>query len=209
MRRGSSSSYCIPLIARRRHSDNLNNLVIASVSLGAERTFIMSPRLPSKSTPKKRQLSADEERSLQGRKNVRLSWVQLSRPLLPSFASLRLPVPVSDGYRLANGSLLVMQGEWSASVRTRDKGQGRVSWGLQLTLTKSGRTQEFWKVGWPKPMPQPLALHRAHAHHVSTRYRERSISREVGSASPSVSWSKGARRRKRRGRRLLVVHLCS
>ncbi|GFZ44131.1 hypothetical protein JCM24511_01852 [Saitozyma sp. JCM 24511] len=82
-----------------RHSDNLNNLVIASVSLGAERTFNMSPRLPSKSTPKKRQLSADEERSLQGRKNVRLT--------------------------LANGSLLVMQ----------------------------GRTQEFWKVGWPKPMP--------------------------------------------------------
>lgn len=33
---------------RRKHSDNLNNLVIASVSLGAERTFIMSPRLPSK-----------------------------------------------------------------------------------------------------------------------------------------------------------------
>lgn len=32
----------------RKHSDNLNNLVIASVSLGAERTFIMSPRLPSK-----------------------------------------------------------------------------------------------------------------------------------------------------------------
>ena len=30
------------LIAYSRHSDNLNNLVIASVSLGAERTFIMS-----------------------------------------------------------------------------------------------------------------------------------------------------------------------
>lgn len=33
---------------RSKHSDNLNNLVIASVSLGAERTFIMSPREPSK-----------------------------------------------------------------------------------------------------------------------------------------------------------------
>lgn len=78
-----------PLTTRRRHSDNLNNLVIASVSLGAERTFIMSPRLPSKSTPKKRQLSADEERSLQGRKNVRLTWVRLSRPLLPLLPLLR------------------------------------------------------------------------------------------------------------------------
>jgi len=30
----------------RKHSDNLNNLVIASVSLGAERSFILSPRQP-------------------------------------------------------------------------------------------------------------------------------------------------------------------
>jgi hypothetical protein len=80
-----------PLTTQRRHSDNLNNLVIASVSLGAERTFIMSPRLPSKSTPKKRQLSADEERSLQGRKNVRLT-----HPASPCFALLRLSVLVTD-----------------------------------------------------------------------------------------------------------------
>jgi hypothetical protein len=82
-----------PLTTQRRHSDNLNNLVIASVSLGAERTFIMSPRLPSKSTPKKRQLSADEERSLQGRKNVRLTWVWLFRPLPLSLTLLRLASP--------------------------------------------------------------------------------------------------------------------
>jgi hypothetical protein len=56
----------------RRHSDNLNNLVIASISLGAERTFIMSPRLPAKSMPKKRQISAEEEKSLAGRKNIRM-----------------------------------------------------------------------------------------------------------------------------------------
>jgi hypothetical protein len=92
-----------PLTTQRRHSDNLNNLVIASVSLGAERTFIMSPRLPSKSTPKKRQLSADEERSLQGRKNVRLTWVwlfpspaALAHPASPCFALLRLSVLVTD-----------------------------------------------------------------------------------------------------------------
>jgi len=30
----------------RKHSDNLNNLVIASISLGAERSFILSPRQP-------------------------------------------------------------------------------------------------------------------------------------------------------------------
>lgn len=32
----------------RKHSDNLNNLVIASISLGAERSFILSPRQPHK-----------------------------------------------------------------------------------------------------------------------------------------------------------------
>ena len=32
-----------------KHSDNLNNLVIASVSLGAERSFILSPRQPHRS----------------------------------------------------------------------------------------------------------------------------------------------------------------
>jgi alkylated DNA repair dioxygenase AlkB len=42
----SQSGHKTSLI-RRKHSDNLNNLVIASVSLGAERTFIMSPRMPS------------------------------------------------------------------------------------------------------------------------------------------------------------------
>ena len=33
----------------RKHSDNLNNLVIASISLGAERSFILSPRQPHRS----------------------------------------------------------------------------------------------------------------------------------------------------------------
>jgi alkylated DNA repair dioxygenase AlkB len=53
--------------AVRKHSDNLNNLVIASISLGAERTFIMSPRLPSKS--RKAGDKQDEDESLKGRKN--------------------------------------------------------------------------------------------------------------------------------------------
>ncbi|CAD6583037.1 MAG: hypothetical protein TREMPRED_003460 [Tremellales sp. Tagirdzhanova-0007] len=65
-----------------RHSDNLNNLVIASISLGAERTFIMSPRVPSRA--KKGGAGKDLEEELKGRKNVK--WI------------------------LANGSLVVMQG---------------------------------------------------------------------------------------------------
>ncbi|OCF36695.1 hypothetical protein I316_01291 [Kwoniella heveanensis BCC8398] len=78
-----------------KHSDNLNNLVIASVSVGAKRTFIMSPRLPNKarartgkSVQSKRtksvagedvnhtdeiDMSMDEEALLKGRKNVK--WV--------------------------------------------------------------------------------------------------------------------------------------
>jgi hypothetical protein len=32
----------------RKHSDNLENLVIASISLGAERSFILSPRVPAR-----------------------------------------------------------------------------------------------------------------------------------------------------------------
>nr|XP_031857833.1 uncharacterized protein CI109_006776 [Kwoniella shandongensis]KAA5524905.1 hypothetical protein CI109_006776 [Kwoniella shandongensis] len=66
-----------------RHSDNLNNLVIASVSLGAERTFIMSPRLPSKARKSGTKANI-EEIGLEGRKNVK--WI------------------------LGNGSLVVMQG---------------------------------------------------------------------------------------------------
>ncbi|ORY32538.1 hypothetical protein BCR39DRAFT_376294 [Naematelia encephala] len=65
-----------------KHSDNLNNLVIASVSLGAERTFIMSPRIPSRA--RKGQISQDVETELKGRKNIR--------------------------WKLENGSLVVMQG---------------------------------------------------------------------------------------------------
>lgn len=47
-----------------------------------------------------------------------------------------------------------MQGEWSAS--SLEPGTRRMSRGpasLRLQLTEPGRTQEFWKVGWPKPMP--------------------------------------------------------
>jgi alkylated DNA repair dioxygenase AlkB len=59
------------IATHRKHSDNLNNLVIASVSLGAERTFIMSPRLPSKA----RSVidKALGENDLDKRKNVK--WV--------------------------------------------------------------------------------------------------------------------------------------
>lgn len=52
-----------------KHSDNLNNLVIASVSLGAERTFILSPRLPSKSS--KDAMDGVTEKDLAGRKNIK------------------------------------------------------------------------------------------------------------------------------------------
>ncbi|WWC89518.1 uncharacterized protein L201_004442 [Kwoniella dendrophila CBS 6074] len=68
-----------------KHSDNLNNLVIASVSLGAKRKFIMSPRLPGKSGKNAgREITKEMEKDLKGRKNV--SW------------------------SLDNGSLVVMQG---------------------------------------------------------------------------------------------------
>ncbi|KAK1924411.1 hypothetical protein DB88DRAFT_433098, partial [Papiliotrema laurentii] len=86
-----------------RHSDNLNNLVIASVSLGAERTFILSPRLPAKNG---REEDEETMAALQDRENVK--WT------------------------LENGSLVVMQGRtqefWKheipkqASVKT-----GRIS----------------------------------------------------------------------------------
>lgn len=58
----------------RRHSDNLNNLVIASVSLGAERTFIMSPRMPSRSG-KGRADKEDEVQDLERRQNVKWTCV--------------------------------------------------------------------------------------------------------------------------------------
>lgn len=48
----------------RKHSDNLNNLVIASVSLGAERTFIMSPRMPNGA-------GKDGQGDLAGRKSIK------------------------------------------------------------------------------------------------------------------------------------------
>ena len=55
----------------RRHSDNLNNLVIASISLGAERTFVMSPRMPARSGKNKGvdELSKENEEGLKGRQN--------------------------------------------------------------------------------------------------------------------------------------------
>ncbi|WRT66185.1 uncharacterized protein IL334_003138 [Kwoniella shivajii] len=69
-----------------KHSDNLNNLVIASVSLGAERTFIMSPRLPNKSGKNVgKSFPHDLQDELKQRKNVK--WV------------------------LGNGSLVIMQGK--------------------------------------------------------------------------------------------------
>ncbi|WWC93990.1 hypothetical protein V866_000828 [Kwoniella sp. B9012] len=65
-----------------KHSDNLNNLVIASISLGAERKFIMTPRLPSKNS--KNSMTKDVEERLEDRKKI--SWI------------------------LGNGSLVIMQG---------------------------------------------------------------------------------------------------
>ncbi|WVR07205.1 hypothetical protein IAU60_004246 [Kwoniella sp. DSM 27419] len=71
-----------------KHSDNLNNLVIASVSLGAERKFIMSPRVPARGRNRRdvtgKEAGEDEEQALKGRTNVK--WI------------------------LENGSLVVMQG---------------------------------------------------------------------------------------------------
>nr|XP_019046099.1 hypothetical protein I302_04839 [Kwoniella bestiolae CBS 10118]OCF25029.1 hypothetical protein I302_04839 [Kwoniella bestiolae CBS 10118] len=55
-----------------KHSDNLNNLVIASISLGAERRFIMSPRLPSKAG-KQTMPTKEVEEELEARKNI--SWM--------------------------------------------------------------------------------------------------------------------------------------
>ncbi|WWC61679.1 uncharacterized protein I303_104264 [Kwoniella dejecticola CBS 10117] len=90
-----------------KHSDNLNNLVIASVSLGAERKFIMSPRLPGKSGKNAGgQLTKEDEQNLKGRKNV--SWT------------------------LGNGSLVVMQGRtqefWKHEIPKEPSiKQGRIS----------------------------------------------------------------------------------
>ena len=80
----------------RRHSDNLNNLVIASVSLGAERTFILSPRLPAKNGSTK--ITKELEKQLEGRKSSKFKSV------FSCIVSIVLMV------RLANGSLVVMQG---------------------------------------------------------------------------------------------------
>ena len=52
-----------------KHSDNLNNLVIASVSLGADRTFVMSPRMPSRA--RKSGTDKNVEEDLKGRKNAK------------------------------------------------------------------------------------------------------------------------------------------
>ncbi|OCF76365.1 hypothetical protein I204_03665 [Kwoniella mangroviensis CBS 8886] len=54
-----------------KHSDNLNNLVIASISLGAERKFIMTPRLPSKTS--KNSMTKDVKEGLEDRKKI--SWI--------------------------------------------------------------------------------------------------------------------------------------
>ncbi|KAK8864240.1 hypothetical protein IAR55_001486 [Kwoniella newhampshirensis] len=97
-----------------KHSDNLNNLVIASVSLGAERTFIMSPRLPSKTGSRNKsspfevgsQSAEQIEKELNGRKNMK--WT------------------------LGNGSLVVMQGRtqefWKHEIPKEPKvKKGRIS----------------------------------------------------------------------------------
>ena len=68
-RPGEAFAFPAAAAETRRHSDNLNNLVIASVSLGAERTFIMSPRVPSKAGGNK--LDPAVEADLHGRKNVK------------------------------------------------------------------------------------------------------------------------------------------
>ncbi|ORX36822.1 hypothetical protein BD324DRAFT_651303 [Kockovaella imperatae] len=90
-----------------RHSDNLNNLVIASISLGAKRTFIMSPRLPNRAGRNRGSgLSDIDELSLQSRENKK--WT------------------------LNNGSLVVMQGRtqefWKHEIPKEPKIKtGRIS----------------------------------------------------------------------------------
>jgi hypothetical protein len=84
----SRSCPAMPLLHRRhqltprKHSDNLNNLVIASVSLGAERTFILSPRMPSRSGKSGRgnaaELSGEVLTDLEERKNVKWRYVAFS-----------------------------------------------------------------------------------------------------------------------------------
>ncbi|RXK38521.1 hypothetical protein M231_04153 [Tremella mesenterica] len=85
-----------------KHSDNLNNLVIASISLGVERTFIMTPRIPSR---RKGVVEVDEG-LLRGRKSMK--------------------------WELGNGSLVVMQGRtqefWKHEIPKEPKIKtGRIS----------------------------------------------------------------------------------
>ncbi|KAL1413588.1 hypothetical protein Q8F55_001363 [Vanrija albida] len=65
-----------------RHSDTRDNVIVASLSVGAERTFVMTPRLP----PKASGIVVSPERSAE------------------------LAVRQTKRWSLANGSLLVMQG---------------------------------------------------------------------------------------------------
>ncbi|GMK59173.1 hypothetical protein CspeluHIS016_0701880 [Cutaneotrichosporon spelunceum] len=50
-----------------RHSDTRDNMIIASLSLGAERTFVLSPRLPPRAL--KEEMSSERKRELEGRRN--------------------------------------------------------------------------------------------------------------------------------------------
>ncbi|WVQ99252.1 hypothetical protein IAU59_006384 [Kwoniella sp. CBS 9459] len=81
-----------------KHSDNLNNLVIASVSVGAERTFIMSPRMPSKARQARVAMSNEGQRGL-GSNDLR---VDLHDEKLTGRKNVK--------WVLGNGSLVVMQG---------------------------------------------------------------------------------------------------
>ncbi|EIW70818.1 hypothetical protein TREMEDRAFT_61326 [Tremella mesenterica DSM 1558] len=69
---------------------NLNNLVIASISLGVERTFVMSPRIPSR----RKGVIEEDEGLLGGRKSMK--------------------------WKLGNGSLVIMQARtqefWKVTV---------------------------------------------------------------------------------------------
>lgn len=75
--------------------------MVVSVSLGAERTFIMSPRLPAKNARVGVAVPASEAGALAKRKNVKWQWVARRQDSVNRIADSRL----------TSGSLLVMQGE--------------------------------------------------------------------------------------------------
>lgn len=111
----------------RKHSDNLENLVIASLSLGAPRTLVLHPRMPHKT---KTSQKVDE---------------QGGEALLTKREIRKLPLP--------NGSLFVMQGRtqeyWkvrqSSPVSARLSQRTFVDWNGS---TRSPRRPKSKRVGY-------------------------------------------------------------